>query len=61
MYPCEKFVKVAIVKTFATGLIQAVRAKIAGLHVALHGNFFGPVSATDPVKSSKDASLEACT
>jgi len=30
--------------------------------VALHGNFFGPVSATDPVKGLKDvASLLCCT
>jgi len=30
--------------------------------VALCGNFSGPVSATNPVKSSKDAaSLAACT
>jgi len=30
--------------------------------VALRGNFSGPVSATNPVKSSKDtASLVACT
>ena len=32
------------------------------MHVALHGNFSGPVSATDPVKSRKDAArLVACT
>jgi len=38
------------------------RQKITGSHVALHRNFSGPVSATDPVKSSKDAaSLEVCT
>jgi len=40
--------------TFASGLIQAVHAKTAGSHVALRGNFSGPVSATDPVKSLKD-------
>jgi len=35
--------------------------KITGSHVALRGNFFGPVSATDTVKSSKDtASLVVC-
>jgi len=28
--------------------------KTAGLHAALHGKFSGPVSTTDPVKSSKD-------
>jgi len=41
------------INTFAPGLIQAVRAKTAGLHVALHGNFSSLVSATDQVKSSK--------
>ena len=39
--------------TVAHGLIQAVRAKTAGLHMALRGNFSSPVSATDPVKSPK--------
>jgi len=57
----EKYMK-KLVNTFAPGLIQEVRAKTAGSHVALHGNFSGPVSATDPVKSSKDsASLVVCT
>jgi len=47
---------------FTSGLIQAVRAKTAGLHVVLCGNFSSPVSATDPVKSSKDvASLIVST
>jgi len=40
--------------TFAAGLIQAVRAKTAGSHEALHGNFSGLLSAADPVKGSKD-------
>jgi len=32
------------------------------MHVALHGNFYGPVCSTDPVKVSKDAaSLLVCT
>jgi len=49
---------ITILHTFAAGLIQAVRAKTAGLHVALPGK----VSATDPVKVSKDsASLVVCT
>jgi len=47
--PCEPL------NTFAPGLIQAVCAKTAGLHVALRGNLSGPVSATDLVKSSKDS------
>jgi len=42
------------VNTFAPGLIQAVRAKTAGLHVALCENSSGPVSATDLVKSIKN-------
>jgi len=47
---------------FMSRLIQAVHTKTAGSHVALHRNFSGPVSATDPVKSSKDAaSLAVCT
>jgi len=38
------------------------RGKNTETHVALRGNFSGTVSATDPVKSSKDAaSLVACT
>jgi len=45
-----------------TGLNQAVCAKTAGSHMALRRNFSGPVSATDPVKSSKDlASLVVST
>jgi len=39
----------------APGLIQAVRVKTAGSHVALRRNFSGLVSATDLVKSSKDS------
>jgi len=36
--------------------------KNAWKHVALHGNFFGPVCSTDLVKVSKDAtSLLVCT
>jgi len=47
--------------TFTSGLIQAVRAKTAGLHMAFRGNFSNAVSATDQVKSSKDsASLVLC-
>jgi len=47
--------------TFTSGLIQAVRAKTAGLHMAFRGNFSNLVSATDLVKSSKDsASLVFC-
>jgi len=39
-----------------------VRAKTAGSHEALHGNFSGPVSAADPGKNSKDlASHVVCT
>ena len=51
-----------LLDTFTPGLIQVVRKKTAGSHVALHGNFSGPVSATDAVKCSKDlASLVVCT
>jgi len=45
-----------------SGLIQAVRKKTAGLHVALCGNISTPVWVTDLVKVSKDAaSLVVCT
>jgi len=37
-----------------SGLIQAVREKTAGLHVALRGNIFAPVRVTDLVEVSKD-------
>jgi len=48
--------------TFAPGLIQAVRTKTAGLHMALCGNFSSPVCSTDPVNSSKhSANLVVCT
>jgi len=51
-----------VLNTFAAGLIQAVYAKTVGLHVALHGNFSGPVSVKDLVKGSKEsASLVVCT
>jgi len=50
------------VNTFIARLVQVVRAKTAGSHVALRGNFSSPVSATDLVKSSKDStSLVLCT
>ena len=39
-----------------------LRKKPTKTHMALRGNFSGPVSATDPVKSSKDsASPVVCT
>ena len=42
-------------------LIQAVRKKTAGSHVALRGNITTPVRVTDVVKVSKDtASLAVC-
>ena len=45
-----------------SGLIQAVRKKTAGLHVALRGNFSAPVRVTDLVEVLKDAtSLVVCT
>jgi len=48
--------------TFAARLIQAVCAKTAGSHVALHENFSSPVSTADTIKSSKDSeSLVVCT
>jgi len=43
--------------TFVPGLIQAVHTKTARSHVALCRNFSGPVSTTDPVKSSKDSAF----
>jgi len=51
-----------LLNIFPPGLIQAVHAKTAESHVSLHGNLFGPISATEPIKSSKDlASLVVCT
>jgi len=48
--------------TFASRLIQVVRVKTAGSHVALRGNLSGLLNAADPVNSSKDsASLVVCT
>jgi len=45
-----------------SGLIQAVRKKTAGSHVALRGNISAPVWITDLVKVRKDAaSLVVCT
>jgi len=50
------------INTFTAGLIQAVCVETAGSHVALRKNFSGPVSTTDPVKSSKDlASFVVCS
>jgi len=39
----------------APGLIQAVRKKTAGSHVALCGNISAPARVTDLVDVSKDA------
>jgi len=51
-----------VLNTFTAGLNQVVRAKTTRSHMAFGRNFFGLVSATDPVKSSKNAaSLVACT
>jgi len=51
-----------LLKTFAAGLIQAVRRKTAGSHMASRRNFSGPVNATGLVKVAKDsASLVDCT
>ena len=48
--------------TLAPGLIQVVRKKTAGSHVALRGNISAHVWLTDLVKVSKDAaSLVVCT
>jgi len=48
--------------TLTSGLIQVVRKKTAGSHMALHGNISAPVSIMDRVKVSKDAaSLVVCT
>jgi len=47
--------------TLTSGLIQAVRKKTAGSHMALRGNI-SALSLTDLVKVSKDAAtLVACT
>jgi len=51
-----------VVNTLTFGLIQAVRKKTAGSHVALHGNIYAPVWVMDLVEVSKDAaSLVVCT
>jgi len=48
--------------TLTSGLLQAVRKKTAGLHVALRGNISAPVQVTDLVEVSKVwASLVVCT
>jgi len=48
--------------TLTSGLIQAVRKKAAGSHVALRENISAPMWATDLVEVSKDmASLVVCT
>jgi len=47
--------------TLTSGLIQAVRKKTAGSHVALRGNINAPVRVMDLVEVSKDAaSLVVC-
>jgi len=63
LFQCEhSLASFILVNTFAPGLIQAVREKTAGSHVALHRNFSGQVTATDLVKSSKDSAiLVVCT
>jgi len=43
----------SVLNTSAAGLIQVLREKTAGLHMALHENFSGLVSGTDPVEVSK--------
>jgi len=51
-----------MVNTLRSELIQAVRKKTVGSHVALPGNISAPVQVTDLVKVSKDvASLVVCT
>jgi len=48
--------------TLTSKVIQAIRKKAAGLHVALRGNISAPVWVTDLVKVSKDAAnLVVCT
>ena len=52
----------ASLNTLASGRFRVFREKNTETHVAFYRNFSGPVSATDLVKSSKDASsLVACT
>jgi len=54
--------KLGMSMIFAVGFIQEFCEKTSELHLALHRNFSGLVSATDPVKTSKDsASLVVCT
>jgi len=48
--------------TLTSGLIQAVRKKTDGSHMALRGNISAPVRVTDLVEVSKDvASFVVCT
>ena len=48
--------------TLASGHFRGFLRKNTETHMTLQRNFSGPVSATDPVKGSKDvASLVACT
>jgi len=50
------------INTLAPGLIQAIRKKTAGSHVALRGNISAPVRVMDLVKVLKNAaSLVVCT
>jgi len=53
---------VNLINTLTSRLIQVVRKKTAGSHVALRGNISAPVWVTDLVETSKDAaSLVVCT
>jgi len=57
----ESNLPINIINTLTSGLIQAVRKKTAGSHVALHGDISAPVSVTDLFEVSKDAgSLGVC-
>ena len=50
------------VNTLSSGRFRGFLQKTTEMHVVLHETFSSPVSATDPVKTLKDAtSLVACT
>jgi len=52
--------KLWVFNTFTPRIIQVVRKKTAGSHMALRGNLSGPVNTTDPVeKLYKSCSLHS--
>ena len=60
--PINEKNKIWFVNSLASGCFQRFSKKNALTHVALRGNFSGPVCSTDLVNVSKDAaSLLVCT